>query len=615
MGRRLHSFESGGKRFVMDVETCFCFECDAITSDVLAHYPEEPVNRICRLLEDRHPRAETAEVIGELEWLRVTRAILSRPKTEDLLQRFDAACLRHMAVDAAPGAGGVAERIAAAGRALLAGSGAVEEAGLRLRFPAPPETGVAAIAEALRGTIAAARFSAKSLRIEIEMPVTPRRVRRELEGHRLSCRVALRPEADVEGTIAALFARCDGRLESLHKAWRGLENVAETTLLARPGHANFGGLGRFLREMGYRRVALDIPGAYAVAPQLYPAEVTAALAQSASDYATCVLRGEAFHLEPIASLFAGIYTGTPCLRADAAGVESLFVDVRGDLYPDDAFAERGECRLGTLASGRLDPDLRGRLREACALTRAVCQECWARYACGGGHAVIHQARTGSFTAPDPRWCDAQRSWIEQGIVLFHPVSASGFSPAVDAFAKSGPSLSWWQAIRAAVKMRLGARAIRESDAVWLTAWEDWNTASYFLFNETGAMLATRYDREMDALHPRGVAREMVLTRRNGTPCGLLRLRPDRSGVIWVALYLHDEKEYADKGVRDSLRLLLGEFMKQPPSRCILAPAASHEPALAACLEAIGFRRAGMLREALYLHGAYKDIAVFSAVSR
>ena len=46
----IHRFERAGKRFAIDPETCFCFECDAVSWDVLDHYPHEPVNRIYHLL-------------------------------------------------------------------------------------------------------------------------------------------------------------------------------------------------------------------------------------------------------------------------------------------------------------------------------------------------------------------------------------------------------------------------------------------------------------------------------------------------------------------------------------------------------------------------------------
>ena len=36
-------------------------------------------------------------------------------------------------------------------------------------------------------------------------------------------------------------------------------------------------------------------------------------------------------------------------------------------------------------------------------------------------------------------------------------------------------------------------------------------------------MATRYEREMDALHPQTLDQELVLVRKDGTPFGLLKL--------------------------------------------------------------------------------------------
>jgi len=85
----LHRYERDGRRYAVDPETCFCFECDAVSWDVLEHYPHTTLNRILHLLRDRHPEKEILEVAGELEWLRAAKSIFSVPKQEDYVKRFD----------------------------------------------------------------------------------------------------------------------------------------------------------------------------------------------------------------------------------------------------------------------------------------------------------------------------------------------------------------------------------------------------------------------------------------------------------------------------------------------------------------------------------------------
>ena len=85
----LHRFEAGERRYVVDPETCFCFECDAISWDVLEHYPHQPLNHIVHRLASRHDRRELEEVIGELEWLRTSKSILPAPKHEEIQKHYE----------------------------------------------------------------------------------------------------------------------------------------------------------------------------------------------------------------------------------------------------------------------------------------------------------------------------------------------------------------------------------------------------------------------------------------------------------------------------------------------------------------------------------------------
>jgi len=85
----IHRFDVDGRHFAIDPETCFCFECDDISWDVLAHYPHMPANRILNELGDRYDAKELNEVIGELEWLRSSKSILQPPKLDDFHKQFE----------------------------------------------------------------------------------------------------------------------------------------------------------------------------------------------------------------------------------------------------------------------------------------------------------------------------------------------------------------------------------------------------------------------------------------------------------------------------------------------------------------------------------------------
>ena len=82
------------------------------------------------------------------------------------------------------------------------------------------------------------------------------------------------------------------------------------------------------------------------------------------------------------------------------------------------------------------------------------------------------------------------------------------------------------------------------------------------------------------------------------------------GTAQAWIYLRNEGDYASDSIRKSFRFLLKEAGAQQGIRRITVPTGPSEQALAAFLEAIGFARAGVLREALYLHGRYHDVTVF-----
>ena len=228
--------------------------------------------------------------------------------------------------------------------------------------------------------------------------------------------------------------------------------------------------------------------------------------------------------------------------------------------------------------------------------------------------AIHLARTGNIRTPDEAWCNAQRRYIGAAVATFNRISSAGinFSHLVSAMRPRTRHLSLFSAAKALFQGYFGVRPLREDDASMLVCWESWNRAAYFVCNESGLLLASQYDREMDALPPRGIEQELVLTRTNGTPCGLLKLRPDAKikELTWACLYMREGKSYAESGVRRALSAMLSETVKSHGFKRILVPATNAEPELATCLQALGFKPLCVQRQALYLHGAYQDIRIY-----
>ncbi len=611
----LHKFQIGERRFVIDPDTCFCFECDHISWDVLEYYPREPLNRIYHLLEGKHPRKELEEVVGELEWLRVTKAILTSPTDETLMKEaLDAPGLRRIIVSMDAGASSLQARVTQAGNVLLAASGTRKDITLLLAFSDDADRDIEAVAASAHALKQAALFAEKKLCVAIETPLQA--PRNEPEGAaRYRLQAVLRENADLASRIREVMALRNSSFEKVADALQKSVDPERAVVVAHPNSARFHDMLKMLYEAGYRDTLLDIPDAYGATPQRDHAAIAEALTANATYYAKQLLQGRYFRAEPFATLFNAVHQGNPLKRVDDAGTEELAVDAAGRVFPSPDFMREAAFQVGVLPEGRRDENALRPFAHFGAAQMPVCRQCWARCLCAGGYAFIHWRLTGDPRTPDPAWCEGQRQWLAHVIDAFNTLAAAGvnFSHIAGAMVPGvRKKMSWLQAAKTAYQMRIIPRPLQESDADWLVQWENWNSAAYFVCNESGLLLAARYDREMDALHPRDVARELALTRHNGQPLGLLKIRPDTTGtgLAWAWLYMRDSAVYAESGVRRALRALLAETSRSHELQRILVPVTVPESELADCLQAIGFRQHGTQRQALYLHGEYRDVQIF-----
>ncbi len=627
----LHRFEQAGKRYALDPETCFCFECDAISWDVIGYYPHTPANHILHQLRNRHSEKELEEVIGELEWLRASKSILTPRKHDEIPKLYELTPgIRHIVV-------------------YWASPQAPSPAKPGKRWLSTPRPAIEPAAEALKTLQAAAQLligrseTHKELRLDIlnaeEVLDTAalhaccgEMVRMAgVAGKRLALRAWARIPDGVQGHAASVAVQVHGNTDipgvfnrlrqqhgSLAKAAAMVKQSAEgmeLSVILRPRHPDFRGAVEACEHAGFRVIELDLDGAYVEQPDLDPGAMMDGLHKTAVYYAERLLKHQYFRLEPIEDLFWRIYNGTPLRRADPAGLHALAVDEHGTVYPSRHFCGWPAFAMGPLHENGLNEAVLKKFEDVGSLTTQACLGCWARNLCGGGTAAVHQALSGSFRQPHAPWCEAQRRWMQNAVAAFSLLSSQGvnFTRVHGALGyQAKPSLVTM--LRAAFQLNIGMRAIEEADAEWLTKWENWSEAAYFTFNESVLLLATKYDREMDSLHPRGFDQEFVLTRNTGEPMGLLKVRPERipeSALLWI--YLHKEQDYSSESVRRSFRMLLREAAKQQAFRRLFAPAGPRELALAAFLTALGFEQAGVLREALYLHGRYQDVRLFSMV--
>lgn len=643
MGERLlHRFTHDGNRYVVDPETCFCFECDAITWDLLELYPEAPINHVYHVLADQYPRKELDEVIGEIEWLRAAKSILSPPKFEQRqkamelergLRRLE---LRMNAPHDAPARNDI-QRAKRFNITPWRGKGATNDAdGAPLRATAllaraagfllargPMDTplalelrwenavdGIDAALDAAREAMGLATMAGKSLHVTISCRVDGAGA---LAPHDVVYAVVCNTAEVLNAATQALAAAVDNpRLAA--KAFAGLPEGASGEVTLEPRSATFANAAAALHAAGLPVITVNLETPYQSTPPPAPEAVAREIAACAEHYAGALLKGDYYRLEPIAGLFHRIYLGAPVPRTDPSGLWALAVDSAGGVYPSARFFGQQEHRLGDLGTGAFDTAKMRRYEDVGAQTTPECFGCWARHLCGGGSAAVHEALTENFRQPFGPWCDAQRAWLEIAIATFNRLSSEGVNFA-RLYGQLGrkPKFSLFTMVRAAFQMNLGLRPLGEQDAELLTRWQNFNDAAYFTFNETGLLMATKYDREMDALHPKGHEFEFLLLRKSGAPMGLMKLRPmPEPGTAMAWLYLRNAADYADDAVRKSFRFLLSEAGKQQGLSHLYAPCGPFDAGLSEFLAATGFTRSGEQREALYLRGAYHNVAWYAA---
>lgn len=628
----LHRFVENDRRFAIDPETCFCFECDEISWDVLDYYPFASVNRIYHELGAKHSVKELEEVVGELEWLRATRAILPSHKKEELqkeiqlergVRRLTVQLPRETSEDVTKkkgwfgqGAAVISSSARDVGRdaiaLLLARAGDQKELTIEFLeegFVANPDLIADLCAYALRcGRLGAKKMTASVRVAGLTLSKTPE----ALSGHTISVRMDFSEPAEVLPLVRGLAKSGVDSLSRLVKTLYPDVPGVTGRIIVRPNHPGYGQAVEELDKAGFAAIELDLDGAYLANPSLNPEDMLAALRDTAVYYANRLLQHRYFRLDPIAPLFYRIYDGSPLRRIDPAGTNELAVDSTGDIYPSWRLFGIGEFRLGSLGTGDLNEERRARFDEVGSATTGVCRRCWARNLCGGGNTAVHYALSGSHRSPHEPWCNAQRAWMASAVSAFNLLSSEGvnFTRVYNTLSRTGkPSL--FSLVRAAFRMTIGMRPIEEADAEMLMQWENWNTAAYFLFNEKGILITTKYDREMDALHPGGIDQEMILVKKNGESFGLIKLRPEREpGAAQAWVFMCDESYYASDEVRKGFRAILKEAGGQQSIRRLTAPAAAYETSLHAFLEAVGFTREGTQREALFVHDAYHDVHIY-----
>lgn len=111
----------------------------------------------------------------------------------------------------------------------------------------------------------------------------------------------------------------------------------------------------------------------------------------------------------------------PCvakrLASCGAGHEYFAVSPDGDLYPCHQFVGREEFKMGDVWQGMVKCDLSLQLRRTHIFNKQECPECWARYYCSGGCHANAYAFHNDITKPYALGCELQKHRLECAILI------------------------------------------------------------------------------------------------------------------------------------------------------------------------------------------------------
>ena len=113
--------------------------------------------------------------------------------------------------------------------------------------------------------------------------------------------------------------------------------------------------------------------------------------------------------------------GGPCvykrITGCGAGGQYLCVTADGDLYPCHQFTGIEAFKMGSLAEGVKNVEIRNELIKNDIYKKKKCRSCFAKFYCGGGCAANGYIVNGSVSEPDEVGCEMQRKRTECAIYI------------------------------------------------------------------------------------------------------------------------------------------------------------------------------------------------------
>jgi len=234
--------------------------------------------------------------------------------------------------------------------------------------------------------------------------------------------VSLDGTKDVNDT-ARIFPDGSGSYDTVVKqSARLLERMPETTgaraTLTKDNY-RFRDTLNHLVELGFRRVLIDCDGGSNGTWSDDEIIILKEEFEKAADYFIKLLRQDDFlSFGNIVSLLPLISNRKRKRYHCGAGIWYVAVTPDGTIYPCHRLTSHPQFAMGNVMQS-VSWDLREEILSHPVETKDSCQECWARYLCGGGCFYRGFVATRDPFQPDPAWCELTRHVLTLAMCAYH----------------------------------------------------------------------------------------------------------------------------------------------------------------------------------------------------